>query len=49
MSVPLIQDQTPEAAGSEEANGHNLCITVTPERTLVPVGECPLHITVINV
>ena len=29
-------------------NGHGRYITVTPERTLVSVGEWPLHITVIN-
>jgi hypothetical protein len=29
-------------------NGHGCYITVTPERTLVSVGEWPLHITVIN-
>ena len=29
-------------------NGHGRYITVTTERTLVSVGECPLHITVIN-
>ena len=30
------------------ASGHGRCITVTPERTLVSVGEWPLHIAVIN-
>jgi hypothetical protein len=30
------------------ASGHGRYITVTPERTLVSVGECPLHIAVIN-
>jgi hypothetical protein len=29
-------------------NGHGRYITATPERTLVSVGEWPLHITVIN-
>jgi hypothetical protein len=29
-------------------NGHGRYITVAPERTLVSVGECPLHIAVIN-
>jgi hypothetical protein len=29
-------------------NGHGRYITVTPERTLVSVGEWPLHIAVIN-
>jgi hypothetical protein len=29
-------------------NGHGCYITATPERTLVSVGEWPLHITVIN-
>ena len=29
-------------------NGHGRYITVTTERTLVSVGEWPLHITVIN-
>jgi hypothetical protein len=29
-------------------NGHGRYTTVTPERTLVSVGEWPLHITVIN-
>jgi hypothetical protein len=29
-------------------NGHGRYITVTPERTLVSVGEWRLHITVIN-
>jgi hypothetical protein len=28
--------------------GHGRYITVTPERTLVSVGEWPLHIAVIN-
>ena len=28
------------------ANGHGRYITVTPERALVSVGECPLHIAV---
>ena len=30
------------------ASGHGRYITVTPERTLVSVGEWPLHIAVIN-
>jgi hypothetical protein len=30
------------------ASGHGRYITVTPERTLLSVGEWPLHITVIN-
>jgi hypothetical protein len=30
------------------ASGHGRYITVTPERTLVSVGELPLHIAVIN-
>jgi hypothetical protein len=30
------------------ASGHGLYITVTPERTILPVGEWPLHIAVIN-
>jgi len=30
------------------ASGHGRYVTVTPERTLVSVGEGPLHIAVIN-
>jgi hypothetical protein len=30
------------------ANGHGRYITATPERALVSVGECPLHLAVIN-
>jgi hypothetical protein len=30
------------------ASGHGRYITVTPERTLLSVGEWPLHIAVIN-
>jgi hypothetical protein len=30
-------------------NGHGRYITVTPERKLVPVGEWPLNIAIINV
>ena len=29
-------------------NGHGRYITATPERTLVPAGGWPLHITVMN-
>jgi hypothetical protein len=29
-------------------NGHGRYINVTPERTILSVGEWPLHITVIN-
>ena len=28
------------------ANGHGRYITATPERALVSVGECPLHLAV---
>jgi hypothetical protein len=30
------------------ASGHGRCMAVTPERTLVSVGEWPLHVAVIN-
>jgi hypothetical protein len=30
------------------ASGHGRYKTVTPERAIVPVGEWPLHVTVIN-
>jgi hypothetical protein len=29
-------------------NGHGRYMTVTPERTLASVGECPLHIWPLN-
>jgi hypothetical protein len=31
------------------ASGHGRYTTVTPERALGSVGECPLHVTVANV
>jgi hypothetical protein len=43
-----VKDSHTRIKPSALASGHGRYITVTPERTLVPVGEWPLHIAVIN-
>jgi hypothetical protein len=43
-----VKDPHPRIKPLALASGHGRYITVTPERTLVSVGEWSLHIAVIN-
>jgi hypothetical protein len=46
--ITPVKDSQTRIKSLALASGHGRYVTVTPERTLVSVGEWPLHIAVIN-